>query len=122
MKSYLRLLLALLALLGLVAAGCGDDDDEGAEATEEASDDGGSDDETTPGLDPEFVELFQTQLSEIGCYDGPVDGIDGPATTAAIVNFQRAQGLTEDGVGRPRDRGCAGRRGRSRCAGLLRRR
>lgn len=93
MKTSLRFLLALFLPFALLVAACGDDDSGGDKTTEESSDD-----ESTPGLDPEFVEQFQTQLSAVGCYDGVIDGIDGPATTAAIVNFQRAQGLGEDGV------------------------
>jgi peptidoglycan hydrolase-like protein with peptidoglycan-binding domain len=89
-------LLVVLLIVVFVAAACGDDDDGGGgqPATSSESDGG----ETTPGLDPEVVEQFQTQLAAIGCYDGPIDGVDGPETTAAIVNFQRAQGLGEDGV------------------------
>jgi peptidoglycan hydrolase-like protein with peptidoglycan-binding domain len=97
-------LLGLLFALVLVAAACGDSDDSSESETTEATESdsgsgsGDSDGESTPGLDPEFVELFQTQLAAVGCYDGPIDGIDGPATLAAIQRFQAAQGLTEDGV------------------------
>ena len=96
-------LFALLFVLLLGAAACGDSDDSSDSDTTEASDSGDSDSgdsdgESTPGLDPEFVEQFQTQLAAVGCYDGPVDGVDGPATLAAIRRFQAAQGLAEDGV------------------------
>lgn len=88
MKTTSRLLLIVLLSFTLVAAACGDDDDGGN------SGDGGS--ETTEPS--EAVENTQTQLAAIGCYDGPIDGLDGPDTAAAILRFQRAQGLEEDGV------------------------
>jgi len=103
----LRTLLALLCALVALASACGDSDEESADTSEVAADNGESvgDDESTEGLDPEFVEQFQTQLAAIGCYDGSVDGIDGPATLAAIRRFQAAQGLTEDGVVGPETEG-----------------
>lgn len=98
-RRLLRLLVALLALT-LLAAACGDSDDGDAEDADdgEGALDGADEEQATPGLDPEFVELFQNQLAAVGCYDGPIDGIDGPATLAAIRRFQAAQGLAEDGV------------------------
>ncbi|MGF1475574.1 MAG: peptidoglycan-binding protein [Geminicoccaceae bacterium] len=39
-------------------------------------------------LDPDDVERVQTALSQLGYYDGEVDGISGPSTRQAIQQFQ----------------------------------
>jgi len=44
------------------------------------------------------LEEGQTLLSELGFYEGEVDGIQGPLTTAAIENAQAFYGLTVDGI------------------------
>ena len=43
-------------------------------------------------------EQVQTALKNAGIYNGKIDGKIGPGTKAAIVEFQRSQGLTADGV------------------------
>jgi peptidoglycan hydrolase-like protein with peptidoglycan-binding domain len=43
------------------------------------------------------VSSIQTQLSEIGKYDGDVDGLVGPKTREAIAAYQRAHDLPVDG-------------------------
>lgn len=40
----------------------------------------------------------QCLLQYLGCYDGPVDGIWGDKSRQATADFQRAYGLTPDGV------------------------
>lgn len=40
----------------------------------------------------------QCLLAYLGCYDGPVDGIWGDKSRQATEGFQRAYGLTPDGV------------------------
>lgn len=40
----------------------------------------------------------QCLLCYLGCYDGAIDGIWGQKSAAATMAFQRAQGLTADGV------------------------
>lgn len=45
----------------------------------------------------EATRLLQTQLRQLG-YDIKADGLYGPATTAAIVAFQKAGGLKADGI------------------------
>jgi peptidoglycan hydrolase-like protein with peptidoglycan-binding domain len=47
-------------------------------------------------------KALQQGLAEVGCYAGPIDGIVGPSTVAAIKDFQRAVGLTQDGVYGPK--------------------
>ncbi|MBS7556497.1 peptidoglycan-binding protein [Ancylobacter dichloromethanicus] len=41
--------------------------------------------------------MLQTQLRQLG-YDIKADGLYGPATTGAIVAFQKANGLKADGI------------------------
>ena len=47
------------------------------------------------GATPEKV---QTALKNAGIYTGRVDGKIGPATKAAIIEFQKSHGLIADGV------------------------
>ena len=66
------------------------------------------------------VSQLQTKLRSMGYYSGNIDGIYGSATETAVRNFQRAGGLTVDGIagarylrrrrgGRDRQRGGAAR-------------
>lgn len=64
----------------LAEAGCLDDLDESLEAL------------------TEYVVALQTDLSTLGFYDGPVDGIYGPATVEAVQALQAEAGLPETGL------------------------
>lgn len=44
------------------------------------------------------VITLQTKLTQEGLYHGSVDGFFGPQTRAAVLSYQRAKGLTPDGV------------------------
>lgn len=44
------------------------------------------------------VRDAQILLREQGKYDGPIDGIYGPQTRAAVVEFQQANNLLVDGI------------------------
>lgn len=44
-----------------------------------------------------FDKSIQQKLADVGCYTGSIDGIMGPGTDAAIVEFQKAKGLETDG-------------------------
>jgi len=46
---------------------------------------------------PAVVQL-QTRLGQVGFPPGAIDGIFGPGTFAAIVAFQKSQGLLADGI------------------------
>jgi peptidoglycan hydrolase-like protein with peptidoglycan-binding domain len=46
------------------------------------------------GLSPDQVTVnVQQQLAAAGYYDGPIDGVLGPATREAIANYQADNGL-----------------------------
>lgn len=44
------------------------------------------------------VRTYQQQLAQRGFDPGPIDGVRGPNTIAAVKAFQRANGLVEDGI------------------------
>jgi Putative peptidoglycan binding domain len=44
------------------------------------------------------VETLQKQLGQLNYYEGPVDGLMGPQTTAAITYLQRDAGLPQTGT------------------------
>ena len=79
-------------LLALGAAGCSKKDSEPTTTTTSS---------TSTTVDPaatvRFDKAVQTALAAVGCYKGNVDGIVGPLTDAALVNYQQAAGLTADG-------------------------
>ncbi len=45
-----------------------------------------------------LVEMIQLSLSRAGFFDSAVDGIFGPVTQRAVVDFQNSFGLTADGI------------------------
>lgn len=47
---------------------------------------------------------IQHMLTAVGHDPGPVDGINGPKTNAGVKSFQKANGLTADGVAGPQTR------------------
>jgi peptidoglycan hydrolase-like protein with peptidoglycan-binding domain len=55
------------------------------------------------------VAALQVTLRHHHVYGGPVDGLAGPATTAAVMRFQRRHGLAPDGVVGPATRRALGR-------------
>ncbi|WP_305909398.1 peptidoglycan-binding domain-containing protein [Methylomarinum sp. Ch1-1] len=50
--------------------------------------------ETTPAL----VRKIQQALSDAGVNPGPIDGMMGPQTMAAVKNFQKQKGLAEGAI------------------------
>lgn len=50
------------------------------------------------GSDGEWVSHLQTILQARGFDPGPIDGIFGPRTEAAVKAYQEAYGLTVDGI------------------------
>jgi hypothetical protein len=55
------------------------------------------------------VAALQVTLRHHHVYRGPVDGVVGVRTTAAVMRFQRRHGLTPDGVVGPKTRRAFGR-------------
>jgi Putative peptidoglycan binding domain len=55
-----------------------------------------------PGATGAQVTLLQRALKSLGYSAGALDGNYGPATTGAVSAFQRASGLTADGVFGPK--------------------
>jgi len=51
------------------------------------------------------VSNLQSRLKELGFDPGPIDGIFGPRTEAAVRAFQRNQGIEVDGIVGPQTRG-----------------
>jgi hypothetical protein len=49
-----------------------------------------------PVVDP-VVQAAQTQLTQLGYYNGPADGIFGPATRDAVARYQIANQLNVNG-------------------------
>jgi hypothetical protein len=44
------------------------------------------------------VRVIQKALKALSIYTGPIDGLEGPMTRAAIRGFQRINGLKDDGI------------------------
>jgi peptidoglycan hydrolase-like protein with peptidoglycan-binding domain len=52
----------------------------------------------TPYMKSDAVKLLQQRLKAKGISPGPVDGIFGPKTDAAVRKFQRREHLVVDGI------------------------
>ena len=53
---------------------------------------------TTPAVTPSAsVKKLQQELGQLNYYEGPVDGLMGPQTIAAIQDLQRQAGLPQTG-------------------------
>lgn len=48
------------------------------------------------------VKQIQTKLRDLGYYNGSIDSVYGSQTKSAVTRFQRAKGLTADGVAGPK--------------------
>jgi peptidoglycan hydrolase-like protein with peptidoglycan-binding domain len=58
---------------------------------------------TTTTSDPAIVDLqsvvdLQQMMTALGVYFGPIDGVYGPATVAAVKRIQRGLRVTENGI------------------------
>ena len=52
-----------------------------------------------------MVKEVQEDLADLGFYDGPINGVYGPRTTAAVKRFQARTGLPVDGIAGPQTMG-----------------
>jgi peptidoglycan hydrolase-like protein with peptidoglycan-binding domain len=52
---------------------------------------------STTATDPAVADL-QKVMSRLGYYSGPIDGVYGPTTAAAVTEMQKALGVTADGI------------------------
>jgi peptidoglycan hydrolase-like protein with peptidoglycan-binding domain len=52
----------------------------------------------TLGPASQTIKAFQTTLSELGWYTGPIDGVYGPVTAQAVAGLQAQLGVTQDGI------------------------
>jgi len=50
---------------------------------------------------PALIQAVQAQLIRLRYLSGGADGVQGPQTTSAIVNFERTNGMQVDGVASP---------------------
>lgn len=66
--------------------------------TSGGSSSGGSTHTVTPVQPSAAVETLQRQLGQLNYYEGPVDGLMGPQTIAAIKDLQRQANLPQTGV------------------------
>ena len=57
---------------------------------------------TKPNMEGKTVRAIQRALAKAGFKSGPVDGLFGPHTQAAVFAFQGARRLTQDGEVGPR--------------------
>jgi murein L,D-transpeptidase YcbB/YkuD len=91
----------------LAVAGGGQGEDDGSEQGDgegDGGDGGGSVSRSSRTLSPAsstapaaWVAGIQSKLKRLGHYSGPVNGVYGPATTAAVKRFQKRNGLVDDG-------------------------
>jgi peptidoglycan hydrolase-like protein with peptidoglycan-binding domain len=95
-RSHQTLVIAIAAVIVALLAGLllgdrlGRSDSSSASTTTSAA-------RTTTAADPAVVDL-QRLMTRLGYYDGPIDGVYGSATTAAVTAMQEALGVTADGV------------------------
>jgi peptidoglycan hydrolase-like protein with peptidoglycan-binding domain len=86
---YVVAVLAVVALL----AGCGGDDDSATTVTVTTS----AAESQAPPTGPAVAELQQV-MTTLGFYSGPIDGVYGDETSAAVEAMQEALGVTPDGI------------------------
>jgi peptidoglycan hydrolase-like protein with peptidoglycan-binding domain len=92
LRTFAAVLLAATATIGLAA--CGDDD---SESTTTSTTSTTASDSAQAAATARFDKQIQQELADVGCYKGEIDGILGSASDAAILEFQKAAGLSADG-------------------------
>lgn len=56
--------------------------------------------DTNQSFDPQ-LKAIQQKLTDLGLYDGDIDGLSGPKTRAAIENWQKLQQEADGNTGKP---------------------
>jgi peptidoglycan hydrolase-like protein with peptidoglycan-binding domain len=94
LQMIFRSLAPIVAVLAVVAflAGCGGDD-ETTTVTVTTS----AAESQPPPAGPAVAELQQV-MTTLGYYSGPIDGVYGEETAAAVAEMQTALGVTADGI------------------------
>jgi peptidoglycan hydrolase-like protein with peptidoglycan-binding domain/DNA invertase Pin-like site-specific DNA recombinase len=98
-RAGLVALMAVLVLLGLPGTGIAASASVGSAPNLEAGDEplARGSGYGVPD-DARRVRLLQQRLRRLGWSPGPIDGMFGPRTEAAVVRFQHAAGLAADGI------------------------
>lgn len=97
MSRFRTLSIALVALTATVGlAACGDGNDS-ADSTTTTTTEATSTTAAETAAEIRFDKTIQQELADVGCYKGNVDGIIGPETDAAVLEFQKYAGLSADG-------------------------
>ena len=73
----------------------------------------------TPMMRGDDIAELQSRLGSLGFDAGRADGIFGPQTAAALIEFQRNAGLTSDGICGPDTRAALDRLGPERTASIM---
>jgi peptidoglycan hydrolase-like protein with peptidoglycan-binding domain len=94
-KHLMPLATAGVLLTSVVAAGPEQDEDPAAAAAAGTAEEAKA--EPSPAATPETIKAVQQALRGKGYEPGPIDGVMGPKTEAALRAFQSAEGLKETG-------------------------
>ena len=112
-------LLAVPLLIAVLIAGCGGDDTTTETVTTTVTAASGSTTGATTATAEQSVPAaaavveLQQVMTNLGYYTGPVDGVYGDATTAAVKTMQTALGVTADGIYGPETHAALGEKGNS---------
>lgn len=106
---------AVLILIALVVRSCGDDDPDQTVEAESPTESIETPDplavpetEAPAEVEPESDEVvaqLQADLTDLGFYSGPINGVDDGATQGALRDFQASVGLDADGIYGPQTAG-----------------
>jgi peptidoglycan DL-endopeptidase LytF len=91
----LALAVAVFAVVALLA-GCGEDEETTTDTTTVTVTTTADESQALP-TGPAVAELQQV-MTTLGYYSGPIDGVYGEETTAAVKEMQEALGVTADGI------------------------
>lgn len=91
------LLLPLALVLGLALAGCGGDNETTTVTVTTTATESVTTTAPSPAATAAVVQL-QSVMTDLGYYDGPIDGVYGEATTEGVKAMQEDLGVTADGI------------------------